>query len=226
MFDAPTGDLDALEAALAGGGKAIRALAGDAVVRLGVADRHPSLAAPSGSDYDSANWRKVDGAVEITVDASRAGDLASISQAARNLLQPLAAPGSVEVMTGPMYPMVTPRDGEAFLSLAFKRDPATTSAQFRRWWREQHSVIAIPVLGAPLLAYDQVHVDPAATEAVSRAFGVEPFGYDAYDNLTWADREAYFASISDLEGMTRIFADEIGRIDDGTRRHALMRRIS
>lgn len=225
MFDARDGDFGALEARLVASREAIRRLAGDGEVRLGVADRHPDLAAPSGAGYDIAHWRTVDGAVEITVGAARAGDLAGLSQSLGEVLQPLAVPGSVEVMTGPMFPMVTPRDGETFLSLAFKRDPATTSAQFRNWWREQHSQIAIPVLGEVLLAYDQVHVDPAATEAVSRAFGVEPVGYDAYDNLAWADRDAYLASISDLEGMARIYADEIGRIDDRTRRHALMRRI-
>lgn len=225
MFDAPSGEAGVLEEQLVRSGTTIRRLAGDAEVRLGVADRHPDLSAPSESGYDYENWRTVDGAVEITVGASRAGDFGGLSQALRDVLLPLAAPGSVEVMTGPMYPMVTPRDGEAFLSLAFKRDPATTSAQFRSWWREQHSGVAIPVLGEVLLAYDQVHIDPAATQAVARAFDIEPVGYDAYDNLTWADRDAYLASISDLEGMARIYADEVGRIDNSTRRHALMRRI-
>jgi hypothetical protein len=72
--------------------------------------------------------------------------------------------------------MVPPHDGEAFLSLAFKCDPAIAPAQFRAWWLEQHSQIVIPVLGDGLLAYDQVHVDPAATAAVARAFGAEPVG--------------------------------------------------
>lgn len=223
MFDARDAS-DALDAQLARRAGEIRRLAGEAEVRLGVADRHPDLIQGS-SDYDLTNWRTVDGAVEITLGAARAGDLSGLAQALREVLEPLAAPGSVEVMAGPVYPMVTPRDGEAFLSLAFRRDPTTTSAQFRSWWREQHSQIAIPVLGQGLLAYDQVHVDPEATEAVALAFGAEPVAYDAYDNLTWADRSAYLASISDPAGMARIYADEVGRIDDATRRWALMRRI-
>lgn len=225
MFDARPDQGDGLDGLLAQRGGAIRRLVGDAEVRLGVADRHPALAVQGASADDTERWRTVDGAVEITLSASRAAELASLSQALRDLLHPLAAVGSVDVMAGPMFPMVKPRDGEAFLSLAFKRDPATTSGQFRRWWREQHSQIAIPVLGAGLLAYDQVHVDPAATEAVARALGVHAVGYDAYDNLTWADRDAFLASISDPVGMARVYADEVGRIDNRTRRHALMRRI-
>jgi len=121
--------------------------------------------------------------------------------------------------------MVPVRDGGAFLSLAFRRDPATTSEQFQTWWRYQHAGVAIPVLGPGMLAYDQVHVDFAATEAVARAFGVERVAYDAYDNLTWADFRAFLTSISDPEGMMRVYADEVGRIDNSSRRHAIMRKI-
>lgn len=225
MFDAPAGDLAALEATLAAQGPAIRAAAGDAQVRLGVADRHPDLMTATKTEYAVDQWRTVDGAVAVTVAAARAPELAELARTLSEIIAPLAAPGSVEVMTGPMFSMVPVRDGEAFLSLAFRRDPAITSAQFRSWWHDRHSAVAIPVLGPGLLAYDQVHCDAAATEAAALSFGTAPNAYDAYDNLTWADRNAYLASISDAGGMATIFADEIGNIDDSTRRHALMRRI-
>lgn len=44
-------------------------------------------------------------------------------------------------------------------------------------------------------------------------------------NTTWADRDALLMSISDQAGMERVLADEVGRIDDSSRRTALMRRI-
>jgi len=225
MFDARDGDLDALEADLVRVAEPVRRRTGGPV-RLGLADRHPDLATATKSEYATDQWRTVDGAVEITLRAPEPKDLEELSRALAGLIAPMAEPGSVEVMAGPMFSMVPPRDGEAFLSLAFRRDPATTSAQFRSWWREQHAGVAIPVLGPGLLAYDQVHVEPEASEAAARGFGVRPVAYDAYDNLTWADRYGYVASISDVEGMARIFRDEIGRIDDSTRRHALMRRVA
>jgi hypothetical protein len=225
MFDARGGDVAALEDGLARAAGAIRRLAGDAHVRLGVAADWNAELLEGMEDYGVAHWRTVDGAVEISVAEARAGDLPQVCASLRDVLDPLAAPASVEVMAGPFFPMVTARDGEVFLSLAFKRFPGTTLEQFQTWWRRQHSGVAIPVLGPGLLAYDQVHVDHAATEALARAFGVAPVLYDAYDNLTWASREGYLASISDPEGMARIAADEVGRIDNTSRRHALMRPI-
>lgn len=223
MFDAPGGDLGALEAGLTRAADQIRALAGDAHVRLGVADAHPDLGALR--DRGETKLRSVDGAVEVTVAPARAGDLPQTARALREIVAGLGAPGSIEVMTGPIFPIVPVRDGGAFLSLAFKRYPGTTSEEFRAWWLRQHSAVAVPVLGPGLLAYDQVHVDPAATEAVARAFGVAVVEYDAYDNLTWDDHDAFLHSISDPEGMARVFADEVGHIDDPSRRNALMRKI-
>jgi hypothetical protein len=223
MFDAAGGDLGRLERALTDAGGRIRELAGDAHLRMGVADQHPGLAAPRGRG--DAEPGTVDGAVEISVAAARVGDLAALSRSMRGVLEGLAAASSVQVMTGPVFPIVPVRDGGAFLSLAFRRYPGTTSRQFRDWWLHQHAGVATPILGPGLLAYDQVHVDPAATQAVSRAFGAEPAAYDAYDNLTWEDADAFLRSISDAAGMARIFADEVGRIDDPSRRHALMRKI-
>ena len=60
-------------------------------------------------------------------------------------------------------------------------------------------------------------------DADSDAFGVKPHCYDAYDNLTWASWEAYLESTNDPEGGKRIGEGEIGRIDNSTRRHGIMR---
>jgi hypothetical protein len=225
MFDAHAGRFDALAAGLGGAAGQIARIAGEGEVRLGVADRHPDLGGRDGA-HEVERWRTVDGAVEITVPAARAGELSELARGLRALVDPLAAPGSVEVMAGPVHAMVPPRPGGAFLSLAFRRDPAITAQQFRDWWRYRHAGVAIPVLGAALLGYDQVHVDPAATQAVARAYGVEPVPYDAYDNLTYVDRQGFLDSVADAEGMARVFADEIGHIDDATRRYALMRRVA
>jgi len=223
MLNAPGGDLDALEASLAGAGDAIRRAAGDAHVRTGVADRHPDLA-PLESRGE-VKYRTVDGAVEITVDTARAGELPAVTSALRDIIGKLAAPGSVEVMAGPIFHMVPVSDGETFLSLAFRRDPATSKAQFADWWLNQHAPLCIPILTPQMLAYDQVHVDQAVTDAVSAAFGAPTVTYDAYDNLTWADRQGFLGSIGDADAMARIFQDELGRIDETSRRNNLMRKV-
>jgi hypothetical protein len=223
MFDAADGDIAALEAGLVARADELRGRAQGGQVRFGVIDQDPRLAGGAGADFDLSSWRTVDGAVEVTAPAAAA--LSETAAAHFELIAPLAAPGSTEVTTGPMFPMVPQRDGECFLSLAFRRDLGITRRQFFDWWRYQHSQIAIPVLGPPLLAYDQVHVDTEASDAVAEACGVAHGDYDAYDNLTWADVPSYLASISDLVGMTRIVEDEVGHIDNGTRRHAIMRRL-
>jgi hypothetical protein len=220
MFDAREGDLGGLEDGLRRSGAQVRRLAGDAAVRLGVADRHPDLAVLR--QIGEVKLRGVDGVVEVSVAGSRAAELPGVARALREALDDLAAPGSIETMAGPMFHMVPVRDGGAFISLAFKRFPGMTSQQFLDWWLHQHSAVAIPVLGADLLAYDQVHVDLAATQAVSRAAEVDFVPYDAYDNLTWKNRDAFLRSTGDTEGMARVFADEVGHIDNPSRRNALM----
>lgn len=213
MLDARGGDVPALEEGLKRVGNSIRAAARAKSVRLGVADLHPDLV---------TGGCRVDGAVEVTFPEAQLMDLSVFAAELRPLLENLAEPGSIEIMIGPMFSMVPVREGGTFLSLAFRRFPGTTSPQFRDWWFNQHSKIAIPVLGEGLLAYDQVHVDAVASEAAAAAFGVPPVQYDAYDNLTWADRFAFLHSCSDAEGMATIARDEVGRIDDPSRRAALM----
>lgn len=227
MFNAVDGDLARLEAGMKQARDPIRAAAGPHPVRMGIADRHPDLVAPDEIFNRMAHWRLVDGALEVTVANDRVADLPAICRALRPALAECADLSTVEIMAGPIFPMVPTRQGDAFLSLAFRRYPGTTSQDFRQWWLEQHSRIATPVLEPELLAYEQVHVEPAASKSAADAFGAPYVEYDAYDNLTWHDRRAFLQSCTkDLEGMARIEADEVGRIDDYSRRHSLMREIS
>jgi EthD domain-containing protein len=226
MFDASDGDLARLEAAMQEAGEAIRAPVGAHGVRMGIADRHPDLVAPDDSFARMAHWRLVDGALEVTLVNDQARALPAIGRELRAVLAERLDLARLEVMAGPIFPMVPTRRGNAFLSLAFRRYPGTTSQQFQQWWLQQHSRIATPVLEPELLAYEQVHVEPELSQALAEAFGVPYVDYDAYDNLTWADRWAFLKSCTkDLEGMERIAADEVGRIDDTSRRHSLMREI-
>ena len=102
MFDARSGDLKALEEGLGGAQKAICGLVGDAHIRFGVADRDPSLAATVQTDPGAPSTRTVDGAVEVTISADRAKELPQLARSLRDALEPLAAPGSIEVMAGPV----------------------------------------------------------------------------------------------------------------------------
>ncbi|KMS52018.1 hypothetical protein V474_02915 [Novosphingobium barchaimii LL02] len=221
MFNAPGADLVPFAAALRAGVEAIRHAADGCPVRIGVADRHPDLGGKE-PVVGAREAGETDGAVEVSIPNARVRDLDAICAALRPLVEEIAEGGSMQVMTGPMFHMVPVRAGGLFLSLAFRRDPGTTNAQFRQWWHDQHSGIAIPVLGEGLLAYDQVHVDHDMSRRLAGAFGVPDAEYDAYDNLTWEDRDAYLHSISDPVAMATVLADEQGRIDHASMRHALM----
>lgn len=224
MFDAKGGDTEGLETGLREArGKFLAAALGHSV-RLGV----PLGSLNSGNlegPHDVANWRPVDGAVEVSVANGQEGIIPDICRAMRPLLDRFAEPGSIEVMTGPMHHMVPVREGGVFLSLSFRRDPRTTVRQFRDWWHDQHAPLCIPILGEELLAYDQVHVEEAPSRKAAEALGVAFVAYDAYDNLTFASLKGYLESVSDLQGLARIGEDEVGRIDNTSRRHALMREI-
>jgi EthD domain len=224
MFDAPGGDLAVLEQNLKAARNEIVDAAAGSAVRLGVAIRNDEPDA-SQESHDSGSWRTVDGAVEVTIANGREGEAPAICRALRPILESLSAPGSLEVMTGAMHHMVPVRPGGAFLSLSFRRGPGTSVTQFRDWWLNQHSKVAVPVLGEHLLAYDQVHIDTGATRAAAEALGVTFADYDAYDNLTFVNQQGFIASVSDAPGMQRIAEDEIGWIDNSSRRHALMRDI-
>ncbi len=125
-----------------------------------------------------------------------------------------------------MHHMVPVTDGDAFLSLAFRRYPGTTVEQFRQWWYSQHAPLCIPILGEEMLGYDQVHVDPEMTRKAAEALSVPFVDYDAYDNLTFHSQEGFLKACSDETGMALIAQDEEGRIDNTSRRHALMRRLA
>ena len=223
MFDARNDTYGALEEKLKRISSKIRSMSGDAHVRIGVADRHPDLAIIF--DAEASTSRSVDGAIEISVDSSRQAELIAISVDVSRLLTDIAAPSSLEVMAGPYYSMVPVRDGNAFLSLAFRRDADISSAQFQDWWLNQHAGIAIPVLGDGLLAYDQVHLDHGTNKNLGQDLGIPIAHYDAYDNLTWADRDAFLYSISNEDDMVRVYADEVGKIDQSSQRSALMRKL-
>lgn len=225
MFDARSGDMDALESALTQTSAAIREAAAGNSVRIGVAMHNPEVDEREGS-HDVANWRHVDGAVEVTLANAESGSIAQICRAMKPVLEPIVEDGSLEVMTGPMHYMVPVREGDAFLSLAFRRYPGTTVEDFGKWWYSQHAPLCIPILGEELLAYDQVHVDQAMTRSAAEALGVTYVPYDAYDNLTYRSQQGFLDSISDEEGMGLIAQDEEGRIDNASRRHALMRTIA
>lgn len=224
MFDAPGNDLVVLEQSLVKAGDSIRKVALGNPVRMGIADRHLDLGEWALRNADKG-WADVDGAIEITTPAQPGDVVAGICRNLRPIMASFCDLASVAVMTGPVFSMVPVRTGRTFLSLAFRRDPALTSAEFRKWWYDHHSGVAILVLGEDLLAYDQVHVEQQQSIEAARAFGSDYTTYDAYDNLTWADRYSYLHSISDEDAMVPVYADEVGRIDPASRRSAIMTEI-
>ena len=225
MFDAPSGDVDGLAEALGALRGDIAAAALGNAVRMGVAIREGTDIEVEGA-HDMAGWRPVDGAIEVSIANGGESSVPAICQAMRPLLDAIAEPGSLEVMTGAMHHMVPVRPGDVFLSLSFRRGEGTTVGAFRDWWYNQHAPLCIPILGPGLLAYDQVHVDEAASRAAADALGVAYVDNDAYDNLTWPGHAGYIQSTTgDPQGMGLIAVDEVGRIDNTTRRHALMREI-
>jgi len=225
MFDAPSGDLEALAKALGAARASIAAATQGNRVRMGVAIHEARDIDVEGA-HDMLNWRAVDGAIEVSIANGGESAVPDICRAMRPILDKLAEPGSVEVMTGAMHYMVPVSQGDVFLSLSFRRGVGTSVEEFRNWWYGQHAPLCIPILGPGLLAYDQVHVDEPASRAAADALGVAFVDNDAYDNLTWGDHAAYVQSTTgDPEGMGLIAVDEVGRIDNTTRRHALMREI-
>lgn len=224
MFDTPGHHLDALADALRQSGNTLRAAAMGQPFRMGVADRHPALGAFA-LRGEGKGWADVDGAIEVSIPNDRVNDIPDICRALRPVIADLCVPASIDIMAGPMFHMVPVRRGNTFLALAFRRDPAITSAQFKDWWYNHHSGAAVPVLGNGLLAYDQVHVEQPVSLVAAQAFGTDHVEYDAYDNLTWADRYGYLHSISDQEAMAPVYADEVGKIDPTSRRSAMMTEI-
>jgi hypothetical protein len=225
MFDATGGDMAELERALAGSAEVIRGAAAGNSVRIGVAMHDPAVDERKGP-HDVANWRHVDGAIEVSIPNGGESTIPQICKAMRPVLKAIVARESLEVMVGPMHHMVPLREGGAFLSLAFRRYPGTTVDDFREWWYSQHAPLCIPILGEEMLGYDQVHVDPDMTRNAAEALGVPFVDYDAYDNLTYRSQEGFLISCSDEAGMALIAQDEEGRIDNTSRRHALMRTIA
>jgi len=226
VFDAAGGDLDRFRDEFARLDVGRLALPADVRLRTGVVDHDPAFGNAPETDHDTAIGRTLDAAIELTFPGAQLHALVACAPQLAGIIGALAAPGSVEVMAGPMFAMVPQREGDTILSLAFVRYPGTTSKEFRDWWKLQHAPLAIRVLGPGLLAYDQVHVDREVTEALCETCGCSAYGYDAYDNLTWASPADFVASLADAEGMAELFRDETGRIHNGSRRHAMLRRIA
>ena len=224
MFDFPSHDLAALAKALVRLGPMLRSAAPGHHMRLGVADRHADLG-ETAARAPGKGWADVDGAIEVTIANDRTQEIADICRSLRPVMEEFCDAASVHVMAGPMFNMVPVSPGGTFLSLAFRRDPALSQAQFRDWWFNHHAGLAIPVLGEALLAYDQVHVEQPVSMEAAQAFGARHVEYDAYDNLTWQDRSGYLRSVSDPDKMGPLLADEIGSIDQTSRRSAIMSEI-
>lgn len=224
MFDTPGHDIAELANNLRMSGELIRSAARQSHVRMGVADRHADLGPFSQLDENNG-WADVDGAIEISVANDQKDEISGICRDLRSVLAEFCDLATFHVMTGPTHHMVPVRTGDTFLSLAFRRDPSITSAQFQDWWYNRHSKVAIPVLGDGLLAYDQVHVEAELSQAAALAFGTQYVEYDAYDNLTWADRYGFLHSIRDEAAMAPVYADEVGFIDPVSRRSAIMTEI-
>jgi EthD domain len=221
MFDEASHDLAKLRKSLGQARNSISSATSGHHVRMGVTDRHPDLGVHA-QRHDDLGVAGVDGAIEITVSNNRNDEIPEICGTLRQVLEGFCDPATVHVMAGPVHHMVPVRRGKTFLSLAFRRDPAGTSEQFQHWWYDHHSKLAIPVLGQGLLAYDQVHVEPSVSKEAIAAFGAAPAEYDAYDNLTWADRYGFLHSISDALAMAPVYSDEIGWIDPIGKRSGIM----
>ena len=123
MLDARAGDVTSLEAAMIDARERFGAAARQTPLRLGVLDRDPDLSFGM-DDPMFATWRGVDGAVELTV--ADPAELPAICGKLEPILSELAEPGTLEVMAGPIFPMVPVRAGSTFLSMAFRRFPDTT----------------------------------------------------------------------------------------------------
>lgn len=221
MFDARDADLESLGMALRKDAGAIDKAALGNRVRKGLAIREPT---PGGEAADDElRFRKVDGAIEVSLPNAHLADVSNICQAMRGILDRIAEPGSIEVMTGTMHHMVPVRRGAVFLSLSFRRFPGKSVTQFREWWQHRHAPMAIPVLTEGLLlAYDQVHVDGGISRGAADVLGVASVDYDAYDNLTFESPAAFQQACSDAAGMARLAEDEAQWIDNTSRRYALM----
>jgi EthD domain len=167
----------------------------------------------------------VEAAVEITGADGMEDELAAGAGDLGQLLLPLIDVSQAALTVGPTYRIVKPQNGTVFLSLSFKRYPGTSVADFRRWWLMQHAQVAAPLL-PELLAYDQVHVDHELSNRAAGAAGLPYVPYDAYDNLTWESEDAFIRSTSDPQAMRTIYEDEVGHIDHGTYRGALMDQIA
>ena len=195
----------------------------EAHIRIGAKCKNDPLSASMGENRKPGT---LSAAIEVTMAEAQLQQLAGGAEQLGRLLQPLIDPAQAALTVGITYRILLPRDGAVFLSLSFKRYPDTSIEAFRKWWLEQHSKVAAPLLLPLLLAYDQVHVDHELSCQASARASLPYVPYDAYDNLTWASRQAYIDSVSDPDSMRKIYEDELGHIDHATYRGALMNELA
>lgn len=100
MFDALDGDATALARRLENEAASIGIAAQGNAVRKGVAHRNVAEHSAVNGSHDTVGWPDVEGAIEVSIPNGSVSSVPTICQAMRPILDRLAAPGSIEVMTG------------------------------------------------------------------------------------------------------------------------------
>ncbi len=166
-----------------------------------------------------------DAAIETTVASIDVPELPAIACAWLKTVASAIDPQICCAMAGQCHEIIEPRQGEVFYSLTFKRDTEIDVADFRRWWLERHGPLASDLLRDDLLGYDQVHVDDQISRQICEAAGFGWLGYDAYDNLTWANLASYLKMADKADAMQALYQDELGHVDHATYKGALLAEI-
>jgi EthD domain len=213
---------DEFSAALGSLAAVLPSVVGDAAaVRIGLRDPRDPLADVSEGAIES-RIPPVLGAIEVTAPRTEVDGMEALAGTIGGHLVGLVDRERSAVSLGEVHAIIESRSGASFLSFAFQRYPGTSVEEFRHWWLRQHAAVAVRLLSPWLLAYDQVHVDRALSERVSRSANITFHPYDAYDNLTWASVEEFLASVSRPGGRDEMYQDEVGHIDHSSYRGALM----
>ena len=163
--------------------------------------------------------------LELTAPAASLGMLVRPAAAVGKILSDLVDTSRCALTVGMVHHVVPPRTGPTFVALACCRDPGKRADDFLAWWTDHHARLAVPLMGASVLAYDHVHVDKALSERASSEAGVNYFPYDAYESLSFASVEDFLAAASASGQAQRLVDDETGWVDHSTFRCSLMREI-
>ncbi|MCU1463701.1 MAG: hypothetical protein JWO37_3776 [Acidimicrobiales bacterium] len=190
-------------------------------LRVGV--RHPEdpLAGIAEETIDQP-FGTVEGAIELSVGDESVDQLCAHASEVARVVDGLFDRDRSALAVGRVHPVVAKSEGQVFLSLAFARFPGTSVDEFRSWWLDQHSAVAVRLLGPELLGYEQVHVDRHASQRACSSAAIAYRPFDAYDSLTWGSVQSFLASVAKPGGREEMYADEMGHIDHSTYRGALM----